>query len=89
MAAQETQRHARVELVSQRLTVAPRREVMAGGAFSRSIRAGTSTGRIPAIPASRPSLKWQLPDGFTVGEMQWPRPERLKNGPLTDYGLQG
>src|SRR5216683_1254788 len=42
----------------------------------------------PGDSGQPPALKWQIPDGFTVGEIQWPRPEKLKNGPLDDYGYK-
>lgn len=35
-----------------------------------------------------PVLKWQLPSGFTAGNIQWPRPEKLKRSTLADYGYQ-
>lgn len=35
-----------------------------------------------------PVLKWQLPPGFSAGEIQWPRPEKLKRSTLADYGYQ-
>ena len=35
-----------------------------------------------------PTLKWQLPTGFSAGEIQWPRPEKLKRSTLADYGYQ-
>lgn len=36
-----------------------------------------------------PSITWILPDGFTAGELHWPRPERIKEGPLVSYGYRG
>mgnify|MGYP003672066898 CR=1 FL=1 len=31
-------------------------------------------------------LSWQLPEGFTAGEILWPVPERIPVGPLMNYG---
>ena len=33
-------------------------------------------------------LQWQLPQGFTIGETQWPQPEKLKTSYLADYGYK-
>nr|WP_266003691.1 thioredoxin family protein [Paucibacter sp. PLA-PC-4] len=34
-------------------------------------------------------MDWQLPAGVTVGEIQWPTPQRLPVGPLVNYGYEG
>ena len=31
-------------------------------------------------------IEWALPEGFTAGSIQWPHPERVPLGPLTNYG---
>jgi thiol:disulfide interchange protein len=31
-------------------------------------------------------IRWRLPDGFSAGEIQWPRPARMPAGPLMSYG---
>ncbi len=41
----------------------------------------------PGDSGQPPMFKWQLPAGFTVGEIEWPRPERMQSSPtLADYG---
>jgi thiol:disulfide interchange protein DsbD len=41
----------------------------------------------PGDSGQPPVFKWQLPEGFTAGEIQWPRPDRMQNTPqLADYG---
>src|SRR6201996_1852262 len=35
-----------------------------------------------------PSIKWNLPPGFTAGPMQFPAPRRLPLGPLMDFGYE-
>ena len=35
-----------------------------------------------------PRVRWTLPTGVTAGEMQFPAPKRLPNGPLMDYGYE-
>lgn len=34
-------------------------------------------------------LQWELPAGFTAGEIEWPTPQRLPIGPLVNYGYEG
>jgi thiol:disulfide interchange protein DsbD len=34
-------------------------------------------------------IDWTLPEGWTAGAIQWPRPKRLPVGPLMDYGYEG
>lgn len=85
--AQGAQRHSRVELISQRQTIAPGEKSWLAVHFT--LDPGWHIyWQNPGDSGQPPALKWQLPDGFTVGETQWPRPERLKNGPLADYGYK-
>jgi thiol:disulfide interchange protein DsbD len=35
-----------------------------------------------------PAVKWTLPDGVTVGPLQFPAPKRLPLGPLMDFGYE-
>lgn len=34
------------------------------------------------------SLRWDLPDGFKVGDIQWPAPRRFVDGGLASYGYE-
>ncbi len=34
-------------------------------------------------------LSWQLPDGVTVGDIQWPTPQAIALPPLMNYGFAG
>ena len=36
-----------------------------------------------------PTIVWQLPEGFTAEEIQWPVPERLIFSPFVGYGYEG
>lgn len=42
----------------------------------------------PGIVGVPTSLKWQLPPGFSAGEIQWPVPERVKMTVITAYGYK-
>ncbi len=34
-------------------------------------------------------IKWQLPEGFSASEIDWPPPEKFAEGDLTTYGYNG
>lgn len=36
-----------------------------------------------------PTIVWQLPEGFTAGEIHWPVPHRLIFSPFIGYGYEG
>jgi thiol:disulfide interchange protein DsbD len=43
----------------------------------------------PGDSGEPPRVHWQLPEGVTVGALQWPAPMRLNNTAGTDYGYEG
>lgn len=79
--------HARVELIAEPGSLAKSQQLWLGLHFSLEkdwhiywVNPGDS-----GLP---PVLQWQLPPGFSAGEIQWPRPEKLKRSTLADYGYQ-
>jgi len=42
--------------------------------------------RNPGDSGEPPRIHWQLPNGFTAGEIRWPLPEAIPVGPLVNYG---
>jgi len=78
--------HARVELLSQQESVAPGSAVQLGVNFV--LDPGWHIYWInPGDSGQPPIFKWQLPTGFSIGEIQWPRPERMQPvKELADYG---
>jgi len=40
----------------------------------------------PGDAGLQTKLEWNLPQGFTAGDIQWPYPERFDTPPLTNYG---
>src|SRR5215472_5092173 len=81
-------KHAQVELVSQNAAIKSGTEtdVMLGVHFV--LEPGWHIYWInPGDSGQPPVFKWQLPSGFTAGEIQWPRPERMQPVPqLADFG---
>ena len=45
--------------------------------------------RNPGDSGLATQLSWNLPDGLTAGEPQWPYPERINTPPLVNYGYSG
>jgi len=79
-------RHARVELLSRQTTLHPGANLQMGIHFI--LEPGWHIYWInPGDSGQPPVLKWQLPPGFSAGEIQWPRPERMQSSAeLADYG---
>ncbi|HEY2116331.1 MAG TPA: protein-disulfide reductase DsbD domain-containing protein [Candidatus Angelobacter sp.] len=78
--------HARVELLARQDAAKPRAALRLGVHFV--LEPGWHIYWInPGDSGQPPSFKWQLPPGFTAGEIQWPRPERMQSSAdLADYG---
>ncbi len=45
--------------------------------------------RNPGASGAAPVVRWTLPEGWHAGEIHWPVPERIRVGPLTNYGYEG
>ena len=77
--------HLEAELVPETQGVAP------GGLAYVAIRQGITKGwhtywRNPGDSGEATSAKWNLPSGWSVGDIVWPAPQRLPLGPLMNYG---
>jgi DsbC/DsbD-like thiol-disulfide interchange protein len=79
-------KHARVELLSSRQQGS--KDVLLGVHFK--LENGWHVYWInPGDSGQPPSFTWELPPGFTVGQIEWPQPERLQNSPtIADYGYR-
>jgi DsbC/DsbD-like thiol-disulfide interchange protein len=89
MAQQGSAQHARVELLARQASVKPGSDPQLGVHFI--LESGWHIYWInPGDSGQPPSFKWQLPSGFTPGEIQWPHPERIQpNKELADFGYHG
>src|SRR5215475_1068175 len=78
-------KHAQVELLSRETAASPGKELLLGVHFV--LEKGWHIYWVnPGDSGQPPVFKWQLPDGFVAGEIQWPRPERMQSSPqLADY----
>jgi thiol:disulfide interchange protein DsbD len=77
--------HARVELLSRQTAVSGK-DFMLGVHFM--MEKGWHIYWVnPGDSGQPPSFNWHLPSGFTAGDVQWPKPERMQSSPtLADYG---
>jgi DsbC/DsbD-like thiol-disulfide interchange protein len=87
-AAADVANHTRLTLVSETTSVEPGTTLHLGLLFDLDphwhiywINPGDS--------GEPPTVAWKLPQSFRADNLEWPAPERLPNGPLTDYGYQG
>jgi len=88
-AQQPSPAHARAELLGRQNAIAAGTDLQLGIHFV--LEPGWHIYWInPGDSGQPPSFQWQLPPGFTAGEIQWPRPERMQATPeLADYGYHG
>lgn len=85
--AVQVQRHVRVELLSQSAAITANQRLWLGVHFS--LDPGWHIYWInPGDSGQPPVFEWQMPPGFTVGDVLWPVPEKLKSSRLADYGYQ-
>ena len=85
-AQQISAQHARVELLARQESFTPGAGLRLGVHFV--LEPGWHIYWInPGDSGQPPVLKWRLPAGFSAGEIQWPRPERMQpSRQLVDYG---
>src|SRR5215471_9496414 len=78
-------RHSQVELMARPAAVTPGAELQLGVHFV--LEKGWHIYWInPGDSGQPPAFQWQLPAGFTAGEVRWPHPERMQSNPqLADY----
>jgi thiol:disulfide interchange protein DsbD len=80
--------HLQADLVAQNASVTPGGTVYV--ALRQKIEPGWHTyWRNPGDSGQPTSLSWTLPSGWRAGDMTWPAPQRMRIGPLMDYGYTG
>ena len=79
--------HVKLQLVSAQDAIVPGHEIELGVRFD--LQDGWHTyWQNPGDSGEAPRIDWALPSGFQAGAIQWPYPERMVTGPLTDYGYE-
>ncbi len=74
-------------LVSDSTTVVPGKTLTVG-LFIKHDPDYHTYWKSPGIVGVPTTLKWELPKGFSAGEIQWPAPQRTKMALLTAYGYE-
>jgi thiol:disulfide interchange protein DsbD len=80
-------RHVRASLVAERDAVQPGQPLMVGLRLQMDPTWHTYW-RNPGDAGLPTKVRWELPEGFSAGELQWPHPIRFNTGPLVSYGYE-
>jgi len=78
----------RTQLVSDHIAITP------GTTFHVGLRMQIEPGwhtywRNPGDSGEPTQIEWELPDGVSAGEIEWPAPSAFPYGPLMNYGYGG
>lgn len=80
--------HVSARLVASAQAVAPGDTITVG--LAKTIIPGWHTyWRNPGDSGLATTIDWEAPAGVTMGDIQWPAPERHSLGPVTNYGYEG
>lgn len=81
-------KHLKAELVSEYQQVMPGQQLWLALHFIPDEHWHTYW-QNPGDSGLATSINWQLPDGVTVGDIQWPTPQAFSIPPLMNYGFEG
>lgn len=81
------QAHTHVDLVSPQKSVKPGEALWVGLRMKMDDEWHVYW-KNPGDSGLQPTIKWNLPEGFFAGEIQWPYPHRINVPPLTTYGYE-
>lgn len=74
-----------VELISEVTSIKPGQDFTVG--LRQIIEPGWHTyWRNPGDSGAPTTVDWDLPEGFSAGDFEWPAPERIPYGPLLNFG---
>lgn len=79
--------HSKATLISEVLSVQP------GTPFTVALRMELepkwhSYWKNPGDSGLPTEISWELPEGFTAGEIEWPHPQRIPTPPMMTYGYE-
>jgi thiol:disulfide interchange protein/DsbC/DsbD-like thiol-disulfide interchange protein len=80
--------HVTAELVAERSAVQPGQSLQIGLKLQH-IPLWHTYWRNPGDSGLPTQIDWTLPEGASVGEIEWPAPKRLPIGPLVNFGYEG
>jgi thiol:disulfide interchange protein DsbD len=76
------------ELIAQRRAIVPGEPIVVGARMKMDPNWHVYW-RNPGDSGLVTKIKWQLPDGFIAGDIQWPGPHRFELGGLINFGYEG
>jgi DsbC/DsbD-like thiol-disulfide interchange protein len=79
--------HATVTLLSEQPQATPGQTLWLGLRFEL-IPHWHVYWRNPGASGTAPVIRWTLPEAWTAGDLHWPVPQRIRVGPLTNYGYE-
>lgn len=80
--------HVQVKLIAERSPIQANDTIWIG--VQETIADGWHTyWRNPGDSGTTPRIKWHLPKGFEMSDVNWPAPQKIRTGPLTNYGYEG
>lgn len=79
--------YVEAELISETATIQPGEELWVGLRLVHDPHWHTYWIN-PADSGLETMLAWDLPEGFSAGDIHWPYPERIEMGPLVTYGFE-
>jgi DsbC/DsbD-like thiol-disulfide interchange protein len=86
-AASASSHHLTLSLVSEQSAVVPGKEFTVALHFA--LEPGWHVYWInPGDSGEPPRVEWELPPGFSAGDLQWPTPRRISDYQVVDYGYE-
>lgn len=81
-------KHVEAELIAEPLSIQPGRPFWVGLRLAMDEHWHTYWLN-PGDSGLATKIRWELPDGFSAGPIQWPYPESIPTPPLATYGYEG
>lgn len=87
-AQQNNENHVQIRLIAEHSEIKAGEEIWIG--IEKSIAPHWHTYWINPGDSGTPlNADWTLPEGFTIGDIHWPTPQKITYGPLLNYGYEG
>jgi thiol:disulfide interchange protein/DsbC/DsbD-like thiol-disulfide interchange protein len=80
--------HAEVELLAEQTALVPGQSIRLGLSIKHALHWHTYW-KNPGDSGYPTKVTWDLPPGFAVSEFDWPVPQRLRTGPIVNFGYEG
>jgi thiol:disulfide interchange protein/DsbC/DsbD-like thiol-disulfide interchange protein len=80
--------HAEVELLAEKTALVAGQSTRVGLSIKHAPHWHTYW-KNPGDSGYPTKVTWELPPGFSVSEFDWPVPQRLRTGPIVNFGYEG